>query len=252
MIVMENNKYLKSAAGVLFLILITLFLIKVLDLSYPLSITTSNVSSELSVVGEGKVEAVPNIAYVEAGVSVSNGATVDEVQASLDKTNNAIIAAVEKAGVKKEDVSTSNYSINPNYDYDANANKISGYNGNVSITVKVKDTKLVSKIVGVVTAAGANQVNGVRFEIDNPDKLREEARNKAIQNAKDQAQKLAKTLGIRLGRIVNIIESPVGGGPIPYQKDMMAEGAMGLGGAPQIQPGTQTVSSTVTLYFEKK
>lgn len=247
---MEKNNF-GTVATYLAIILVTLFLIKLFDLSYPLSITTTTRSSELSVVGEGKVEAVPDTAYIDAGVAVTNGANVNEVQSSLDKTNNAILQALEKLGLKKQDVATSNYSINPAYSYENNADRITGYSGNVTITIKTRDTQLVSRILDTVTKAGANQVQGVRFEIDQPDKLREEARNKAIQKAKDQAQRLAKTLGIRLGRIVNVVESPGGGGPIPLQKSFAAEGA-GLGGAAQVEPGTQSVTSTVTLFFEKK
>ena len=247
---MEKNN-LKSIIGFIALALAALFLIKLFDLSYPLSITTTTRSSELSVVGEGKVEAIPNVAYVDAGVTVSNGASVNEVQGSLNKTNNAILQAVQKLGVKKQDISTSNYSVNPTYSYDNNVDKISGYSGNITITIKVRDTQLVSKILTAVTNVGANQIQGVRFEIDNPSKLREDARNKAIKDAKEQAKRLAKTLDIKLGRVVNIIESPTGGVPVFLQREFAAD-SMGIGGAPQVEPGTQTVTSTVTLFFEKK
>ncbi len=247
---MQNNNFTVVVVYIL-IVLATLFLIKSLDLSYPLSITTTTRSSELSVVGEGKVEAVPNVAYVDAGITVSNGVSVNEVQSSLDKTNNAILQAVQKLGVKKQDVSTSNYSVNPIYTYENNTDRISGYSGNITITIKVRDTQLVSKILTAVTSAGANQVQGVRFEIDNPSKLREDARNKAIEDAKEQAKRLAKTLDIRLGRVVNITESLVGGVPVPLQREFAAD-SMGIEGAPQVEPGTQTVTSTVTLFFEKR
>ncbi len=79
---------------------------------------------------------------------------------------------------------------------------------------------------------------------------REQARQKAIENAKEQAQKLASQLGIRLGRVVNIVENTPGA-PVPmYMEAKRLDTAMGAP-APEIEPGSQTVTSQVTLYFER-
>ncbi len=242
----------KSFILVTFLILIALYLVKVFDISYPLTIISTTRSSELSVVGEGKIEATPDTAYVDTGVAVNNEATVEAVQKKIDEANNTIIDALKGLGIKKEDIKTSNYSINPNYTYEAGENKIKGYNGNVTISIKMKDMKKVSDVVVKVTEVGANQVNGIHFAIDSPEKLREEARDKAIQNAKDQANRLAQRLGIRLGKIINIVESNQDVRPIPlYESSLKMGGAM-MEAAPQIEPGTQTITSVVTLYFERK
>lgn len=235
------------------ILVITLSLIKALDIYYPVRISSS-VSSELSIVGEGKVEVIPDTAYVEAGISVIEGNSVSEVQKTINDANNKIIVALQKLGIEKKDIRTSNYSINPNYSYENNKNGITGYNGNANITIKVKNTEIVSKVIQEATAAGANQVQGARFTVEDPAKQREEARSKAIANAKEQAQKLADSLGIKLGKVTNIIESSNDGGAVPvmYDKAMSA----GMGGAienrAQIEPGSQTIYSTVTLFFEKK
>ena len=149
---------------------------------------------------------------------------------------------------------TTNYSVYPNYVYDNNVNRITGYNGNVTVTVKTSDTSLVSKIISEGTQAGANQVQNVRFSVENPAKYREEARNIAIKNAKEQANKLSKELGISLGKVVNIVESNPDSNVV-YDR-MMADTPLasgrGGGGGPQVEPGSQTIYSVVTLYFEKK
>ena len=233
------------------LILIFLFLIKAFDISYPLTIVTTTRTSELSVVGEGKVEATPDMAYIEAGITINNAQTVDEAQKTINKVNNEIINSMKSLGINKEDIKTSNYSIYPNYEYDGKVNNISGYNGNVTITIKTKKLTQVSKIIEDATKAGANQIQGVRFTIDKPENYREKAREEAIKNAKEQAQKLANKLGIKLGKVVNIVESTSDSVPPMYRS-----AAMGLGGAEsssaEIEPGSQTITSTVTLYFEKR
>ncbi len=155
----------KSFILVTFLILIALYLVKVFDISYPLTIISTTRSSELSVVGEGKIEATPDTAYVDTGVAVNNEATVEAVQKKIDEANNTIIDALKGLGIKKEDIKTSNYSINPNYTYEAGENKIKGYKGNVTISIKMKDMKKVSDVVVKVTEVGANQVNGIHFAI---------------------------------------------------------------------------------------
>lgn len=248
---MENKNFLGNFIAVIFVSLVALYLVKVFDISYPLTLVTSSKSSELAVVGEGKVEAVPDTTYVDAGITVDKASSVDEAQKKINDTNNKIIAGLKAIGIEKADIKTSNYSISPNYNYVNNENKLDGYNGNVTITIKVRDPQMASKVIEVVTAAGANQIQGSRFVVDKPELYREQARNVAIKNAKDQAQNLAKNLGIKLGKITNIVESSPNQ-PILY-KAMAAEGigAGGGGGPTQIEPGSQTITSIVTLYFEK-
>jgi len=233
------------------IIFVFLFFIKAFDISYPLTVVNTTRTSELAVVGEGKVEATPDTAYVDAGITVNNETTVEQAQSIINKANNDIIAAMKKLGIDKNDVKTSNYSIYPNYDYTGNANKISGYNGNVTITIKTKKIDLVSSIIEQATKMGANQIQGVRFTLDQPENFREQARDAAIKNARAQAEKLAKSLKINLGKVVNIVEST----PDVIQP-LYKSAAMGLGGgdssAAAIEPGSQTITSTVTLYFEKK
>jgi len=245
---MENNKFLFQFFIVVIVSILGLYLIKLLDISYPLTIVSTTKSTELAVVGEGKVEVTPDTAYVNAGVTVDNRETVNEVQTTINTVNNKIINALKEMEIEKADIKTSNYSIYPNYKYENNTNSITGYNGNATIQIKVRNTQLVSQVIEAVTAAGANQIQGVSFTIDKPEAYREEARNKAIKNAQDQAKKMAKNLGIRLGKVTNIIESS-SPQPVAYTK-AYSEG-VGGGGA-VIEPGTQTVTSVVTLYFEKK
>lgn len=249
---MKFSSPLVTYAGFLLLTIIALFLIKTFDISYPIDITTKSSSGELAVVGEGKVDVIPDSAQVEVGIVVSNASTVDEAQKRITEVNNKAIDALSKLGIDKKDIKTSNYSINPNYSYEGRRNDIIGYNGNVTLSIKVKDMKKMPQVIEEVTKAGANQVFGSSFSVENPEKYREEARSKAIENARAQAEKLAGSLGIRLGKIVNIVESsPNNMPPILFEKSLSLEGRGG-GTPPDIQPGSQTITSTVTLYFEKK
>lgn len=246
-----KSRYTPYVVGLL-TIFVLLFGARLLGLSVPVTVTTSTVSSELSVVGEGKVDVVPDTAYVDIGVAVQNVATAQEAQKQIADRNNALVAAMKELGVKEEDIKTSNFSVNPNYVYDGSRQSINGYIGNVLITVKAPEIALAEKIVEKAAATGANQIQGTRFVVDAPEKYREQARDKAIANAKDQAQKLASSLGITLGRVTNIVEASSSMPPILYSEK--AVGNMGGDGrvTPDFQAGTQTITSTVTLYFEKR
>lgn len=239
---------------VFLLILIAgLYIIKYFNISYPITITTTTKSTELSVVGEGQVEVVPDTAYVDVGVQVDNVASVEVAQKTITEKNNAIVAALKALSIPEEDIKTSNFSVYPNYSYDRGQNNLLGYSGNVSLSIKASDVSMTAKIIEVATSSGANQIQGTRFVVDKPERYREEAREKAIQNAKEQAEKLAKSSGIRLGRVVNIVESSPQSPPIFMEAKMDASiSARGGGELTQFQPGSQTITSVVTLYFEKR
>ena len=248
----QTNKILTTYSLILILTFIFLWVVNFFNISYPLTITSMQTSGELAVVGVGKVDIIPDTASVDLGIVVSDVKTVDEAQTKMNTVNNAIVESVKKVGIDEKDVKTSNYSITPTYNYDRGANSITGYSGNATVTIKVRDTSKLPAVIQEATKAGANQVMGTNYLVDKPETYREKARQMAINNAKEQAQKLASQLGIRLGRVTNIVESSNGTGPIPM---MYAEKSIGMGGqapAPDLQPGTQTITSTVTLYFEKR
>lgn len=236
-----------------------LFVVKLFNLAIPLDIrtTTTALSGEFAVTGTGKVEMAPDTANINAGITVTNMRNSKEAEARISEINNKIVDSLKGLGIKKEDIKTSNFSINPEYDYQvyngSETNRIKGYTGNAEVTIKVKGTKLAPQVIDAVTQAGANNVSVSNFTIENPEKFKEEARDKAIKNAKEQANKLAKSLGIRLGRVVNLIEASEGGYP-PYYGATSYD-AKQMGGkllAPDIQPGSQTINSTVTLYFQTR
>lgn len=250
---MNQNFEFKKIVFFAFAAVFVLFLINFLNISFPVSMTTTSRSSELAVVGEGKIDISPDTAYVDAGIYVNNVKTVQEAQDKITSVNNAIITSMQGLGVKKEDIKTSNFSINPDYLYESGRNQIRGYSGNATVTVKTTNLALVAQIIVAATTAGANQVQGARFTIDNPQTYREQVREKAITNAKEQAKKLASTLGIKLGKITNIVESTPDSIMYPYMAKSAPMALEGMADAQAIiEPGTQTLTSTVTLYFEKR
>ena len=205
----------------------------------------------ISVSGEGRAFANPDIASLNFGVQTGRQKTAEAAMEILAKNMKQVVAAVEGAGVEEKDINTQHLSLNPSYDWDEGKRRDQGFEASQSLRVKVRDLDAVSKVLGAATAAGANQAGGVSFTIDDPEEIREEAREKAIAQAKKKGKQLAKQLGKKLGDIKGFSE---GGGYQPYP--MMRSMAMdAMGGAveemaPPIPVGEQEVNVSVSITFE--
>lgn len=214
----------------------------------------------MSMSAEGKVTAVPDLATLNIAVT-SQGASAAGLQDENSKKINAIIDLVKNQGVDKKDITTSGPNINPRYDYMKGNGAIIGYDIYQTVTIKIrgidKSTEKVSALIDQVTDKGVNQLSGVSYSFDDADNLRQQAREQAIAKAKDKAQSLASSAGLKLGKVVSVSES--GGNypsPIPMygaaeNKAVMSDRAQSSI-APTLEPGTQEITATMTVVFEVK
>ncbi len=206
----------------------------------------------ISVTGEGKVSATPDIAQLTFGVQTGRKETAKEAMAFLKTSMDSIIAAVKAAGVEEKDIATEQFTLNPEYDWDEGKQIPRGYQAQETLRVKVRDLDKLSDILGAATGAGANQAGNVNFTMDDPEDLRTEAREEAIAQAKAKAAKLAADLGMRLGKLKGFGE---GGGvvpPVPYMRATMESYAedSAAGVAVPLPAGEQEITSSVTLTYE--
>lgn len=244
---------MKTIIPSLIVFFVSLFLYTKFAGPIPFSITnvTSNKSEAFTVTGEGKVSVKPDIATVNVGVQAT-GTTTKEVQDNLNKNINAVSTAVKKLGIDEKDIKTSNYNMYPNYDYTSSRQKIVGYQASSNLTIKVRNIDNANSVVDAATAAGANIVGGITFDVDDKTKAENDARKLAVADTKAKAQLAAATAGFTLGKIINYQESSDNIRPIPmYAK---ADGAVGLGaGAPtELNTGSTDITITVTLSYEVK
>ena len=201
--------------------------------------------------GEGKVTGIPDIASINLSV-VTDKQTAKEAMEENAQKMNEIIKFVKDSGVDEKDVKTTAYYLSPRYDWLEGKRVFRGYELTSTLTVKIRDLAKISDIVDGVVSKGANQVGDIQFIIDDPEKLTEEARDKAIAKAKERAQSVAQTAGLKLGKIINFYES----GVTPFYPVYDMKEMSGLGGgtveAPQIEKGSQEITVEVTLTFELK
>ena len=126
---------------------------------------------QISVAGQGKVAYDPDIARVNLEVEISKVAKPEDALNQLNEKMKKVIDAVAKAGIAKENIQTQNYTLIPQYDTIDNVSKITGYNANQSILVKINDinknTNKASEVIAVAGKAGTNKINGITFEASN-------------------------------------------------------------------------------------
>lgn len=220
----------------------------------PLSINsvTTNKSDFFTVSGEGEATAVPDTAMISFGVT-KQANTVEDAKNQVNTAANKITEDLKKLGVDVKNIKTTNYSVNPNYDFSGGRQTTNGYTVSQNMEVKLQPIDQANKALDVATADGANVVGGVTFVLDDAtkNKLEQDARKEAIQNAKRKAEETASLAGIKLGKIINVSETnsfPV----MPYAAaELKVADMRGAGGEPtQVTPGENNVKITVSLSYQ--
>jgi uncharacterized protein len=219
------------------------------------------VSRSITVVGQGEVKAKPDIATVNLGVEVT-APTVSEAMTEANAHMKTILAAMKSLGIADKDVQTSNFSINfersnPNVPLASETTsgaKTEGaqtpagfYRVNNMIQVTIRDLDKVGDVLDAAVEAGANNVWGVSFGLDDTDALEVQAREKAVQDARARAESLAKLNNVTVGDVVSISEV-IGGSPSPVYAEAASFRGLGGGGAP-VEPGELTFTTQIQIIY---
>jgi uncharacterized protein YggE len=205
----------------------------------------------ISVTSQGKTTATPDLAEISLSV-VTQGKSPSDLSTNNNQKMSAVIQFLSSQGIASSDIATTNYDLQPNYQYDANSqrNNIIGYTLTQTVEVKVRDLAKVADVLGGLAPLGVNQIGGVNFTFSDQDSILAIARADALAKAKAKASEMAGEAGASLGNIMNISES--GNIPLPmayYGVQSMAVGSS-LPSAPTIEPGTQDVTDSVTVVYE--
>jgi uncharacterized protein len=221
------------------------------------------VNNVISVSGKGEAVDIPDLVIFSYTVT-EEGATVAAAQKkATDKTNKAL-AFLKESGIEDKDVKTIGYNVQPQYDYTQGIctqyscppgkQILRGYQVTQSIEVKVHDITKAGEILSGIGALGVQNVSGLTFTFDDEDKLKNEARNEAITDAKAKAEILAKQLNVKLVRIISFNESA--DYPMYYERAMSSD-TYGKGGvaniaapAPSVPAGENKVISNVNITYE--
>lgn len=202
----------------------------------------------LSVSARGESSRTPDIATASAGV-VTQAADASTAMRENAAQMSRVMAAIRAAGVAEKDIQTSGINIHPSYRHVENEEpRISGYNASNTVNLTVRDIAKLGEVLDALVASGANNVNGPSFGIDRPEVVYDEARRKALEQARARADMYAKALDLRVRRIVSISE----GGSLPQPRPMYAMRAMAAMDAEStpVSPGENTLEANLEVVFE--
>ncbi|HUQ13664.1 MAG TPA: SIMPL domain-containing protein, partial [Novosphingobium sp.] len=221
----------------------------------------------LTVSAEGRSLRAPELAVFNSGVT-TQGKTAGEALAENSRAMARVIAALKAAGIAERDIQTSNLSVNPIYS-DPNRDammaarvngtpyippeqqlqKIVGYTVSNNVSVRQRRLGDYGRVIDTLVSAGANQVNGPAFQMDDADPALDEARLEAMKKARARAELYARAAGLHVLRIVSISES---GGYYGPPQVMFARGESMAASAPPapVQPGDLQLNANVTVLFE--
>ena len=218
----------------------------------------------ISITGEGEVFAVPDIGEFTFSVQAEAADATTAQEASGTKINN-IVAFLKDAGVKEEDIKTTNYNLYPKYRYEERVCALGaycppgervqdGFEVSQSISVKVRVTDDASKIITGVGEREATNISGLSFVVDDTDEIMAEARKAAIKDAEDKARILADDLGVRIVRLAGYSES---GGNYPQPmydqvRTMAYDTEESAFGGAELPMGEEQTVVQVTISYEVK
>jgi uncharacterized protein YggE len=205
----------------------------------------------ISVTGEATISAPPDLAEVDGGVT-TQAKTAREASDANNKAMAAVLAALKSAGIAEADIRTSRLSLQPQMaPTRANSDTppvIVGYRASNRVTIRVHDMGRVANTIDTLLAAGANDIGGVNFMVSNASKWLDEARPKAIADARRKAEIYAKAAGVTIGAPLSISEGSSSG---PIAPRMFRASPVQAAPTP-IAAGDETLTITISISYEIK
>jgi len=196
------------------------------------------------------VEVVPDIATIGAGVT-SEAPTATEALRQNSAEMQKVIARIKALGIADKDIQTTGINLNARYDYDQATQRsvFRGYQASNRVSVILRKIEDTGRVLDALVEAGANDLNGPAFAIENDEPAKDAARKRAVARAEAQAKAYAEMLGYDGAKVLAIAESMAGNGPMPEMMKLRATADMAAA-APPVQPGMVSAGISVTITYE--
>lgn len=252
------NSKIKDYLGIalIFALVITGFSAWELVKTYSKSIDPSSLR-KFSVMSEGKATAVPDVAQFSFSVIIEGGKDIVKLQKENTEKVNKIIFFIKNQKIEAKDIKTESYNLEPRYQYFSCPRaggvcpppEIVGYTISQNVSVKIRDFNKIGDILAGAVKNGANTVSDLRFTVDDPAQVQNQARAEAIEKAKIKAMAIAKAGGFKLGQLLAIEENE-GGDFYKYDRSVLGMGGgLEVAPAPAIEPGSQEVLISIRLTY---
>lgn len=201
-------------------------------------------ASTVTVAGSGTVSATPDQAEITTGV-VTQAATAAQAMAANSQAMERLLQSLANLGIGPRDIQTTNISVSPQRraPKEGQPPEITGYEVSNQVRVKVRDLARLGQVLDRQVSQGANLVYGIHFGLQEPAPLLDEARKRAMADARRRADLYAAAAGLKVGRVLSVQESgvaPPGPGPAPR---------IAMSAAIPVAPGEQEIQASVTVTF---
>ncbi|MHA6317080.1 SIMPL domain-containing protein [Altererythrobacter sp. CAU 1778] len=224
------------------------------------AVASPAIASEVQVQSQGpvvaltvteSVEAAPDIVEIGAGVSTTEATAVEAMRANSQKMA-AVVARIKSLGIAARDIQTTGINLSPRYDYDQRTQDqvFRGYVASNRVSVTLRDVAETGEVLDALVEAGANDISGPSFSIDDDTAARSQARQAALKTAQAQASDYARWAGYSGVRLLEISETSYPGRPMPMAARMVADSAAPPPAPPPVEPGLVGTSVTVSVTYE--
>ena len=215
-----------------------------------LRVNLSGQNEGIWVNGQGEVTVIPDIATLRLGI-VAQEASVAEAQAKAEAAMDNVIKALKEDGVAKKDIQTQYFNIQKvsRWDKEREQEIVIGYRVSNMVLAKIRDVEKAGAVIDAVAEAGGDltRIDSISFSVDDPSQYHEEAREKAMKDARAKAEQLAALGGVKLGKPTYISE----GAPSPIYPRATFEKVAGAPAQVEtpISPGEQKISLNVQVVY---
>ena len=202
----------------------------------------------ISVTGEGKAAAPPDMAVIRTGV-VTYRPTATEALSANNESMKKILEVLKTFNIASKDIQTSGFNVSPESKRDERGRtqpEIIGYRVTNQASVKVRNLDDLGKVLDSLVRAGSNQLSGVSFGLEDPTSILNQARNRAVADARSRAELYAQAAGVQLGKVLTISEQPIEmPRPQPFVRAMAMESVSSV----PVATGEQEVHARIHMVF---
>jgi len=204
----------------------------------------------ISVTGNAEVTLEPDIAYVSIGVH-SEAESAKAAVATNNSQTQAVIDAIKAQGVDEKDIKTTNFSVYQSEKFAPTGESLGTYfMADNTVNVTIRDIAKIGDVLDASINAGANNIYGITFDVEDKETALASGRDQAMVNAEEQAEMLASAAGVTLGEVQSI--SYYSNAPVPVYYDSKMAGVGGGGQSVPISPGQLTLSASVSVVYSIK
>jgi uncharacterized protein YggE len=200
----------------------------------------------ISVTGEATVSVPPDLAEIDGGVT-SEAKTAREASEANNAAMGKVLQALKGAGIEEKDIRTARLSLQPQSAPNRSGpSAIAGYRASNRVTIRVRDVTKVAGVIDTLVGAGANEIGGINFVVSQASKLLDEARERAVADARRKAEIYARAAGVTLGAPLSISEEG-NSAPVPYRRM-----AAGMAASAPVAQGEERLAVTVSVSWAIK